>query len=408
MSIEKYRVHEVAKDFKTTSKVITQILTDYATTPKNHMQVLESKELDIIFEYMTQHNQMESLEDLYKTAAPKAAPKKEKKEETVKKVADEKTVREDKRENKGGSRQEKPAQQANRQEKPAQQAQQPQKHETHISKKVAEKRIVDTRGAASATNIDKFNEKYDELAGDKGERMGRRGKEKIGGKNKQRQQAPSNKRKQEEKDRMQRLQLEIARKAQTKVSIPDEITVGELASRMKKSAAVVIKSLIKMGTFASVSDVIDFDTAALVAMEFDCKIEREVIVTVEERLIDDSEDKAEDLIPRAPVVVVMGHVDHGKTSLLDSIRNAHVAAGEAGGITQAIGAYTVDVNGSPVTFLDTPGHEAFTSMRARGAMVTDIAILVVAADDGIMPQTVESNNHAKAANIPIIVAINKM
>ncbi len=410
MSIDKYRVHEVAKDFKTTSKVITQILTDYATTPKNHMQVLESKELDIIFEYMTQHNQMESLEDLYKTVAPKAAPKKEKKEESVKKVADEKTVREDKRENKGGSRQEKPAAnaQANRQEKPAQQAQQPQKHETHISKKVAEKRIVDTRGAASATNIDKFNEKYDELAGDKGERMGRRGKEKIGGKNKQRQQAPSNKRKQEEKDRMQRLQLEIARKAQTKVSIPDEITVGELASRMKKSAAVVIKSLIKMGTFASVSDVIDFDTAALVAMEFDCKIEREVIVTVEERLIDDSVDKAEDLVPRAPVVVVMGHVDHGKTSLLDSIRNASVAAGEAGGITQAIGAYTVDVNGSPVTFLDTPGHEAFTSMRARGAMVTDIAILVVAADDGIMPQTVESINHAKAANIPIIVAINKM
>ena len=182
MSIDKYRVHEVAKDFKTTSKVITQILTDYATTPKNHMQVLESKELDIIFEYMTQHNQMESLEDLYKTAAPKAAPKKDKKEETVKKVADEKTVREDKRENKGGNRQEKPAQQAqaNRQEKPAQQ---PQQHETHISKKVAEKRIVDTRGAASATNIDKFNEKYDELAGDKGERMGRRGKEKIGGKN---------------------------------------------------------------------------------------------------------------------------------------------------------------------------------------------------------------------------------
>ena len=407
MSIDKYRVHEVAKDFKTTSKVITQILTDYATTPKNHMQVLESKELDIIFEYMTQHNQMESLEDLYKTAAPKAAPQKEKKEESVKKVADEKTVREDKRENKGGNRQEKPAQQAqaNRQEKPAQQ---PQQHETHISKKVAEKRIVDTRGAASATNIDKFNEKYDELAGDKGERMGRRGKEKIGGKNKQRQQAPTNKRKQEEKDRMQRLQLEIARKAQTKVSIPDEITVGELASRMKKSAAVVIKSLIKMGTFASVSDVIDFDTAALVAMEFDCKIEREVIVTVEEKLIDDSVDKAEDLVARAPVVVVMGHVDHGKTSLLDSIRNASVAAGEAGGITQAIGAYTVDVNGSPVTFLDTPGHEAFTSMRARGAMVTDIAILVVAADDGIMPQTVESINHAKAANIPIIVAINKM
>jgi len=410
LSIEKYRVHEVAKDFKTTSKVITQILTDYATTPKNHMQVLEGNELDIIFEYMTQHNQMESLEELYKTPAPKAAPKKEKKEEP-KKVADDKTVREDKREqgNKGGNnRQDKGGNAQNN--KPAQQnVQQPAQQGPIVSKKVPEKRIVDTRGAASATNIDKFNEKYDDLAGDKGERMGRgRGKEKIGGKNKQRQQAPSNKRKQEEKDRMQRLQLEIARKAQTKVSIPDEITVGELASRMKKSAAVVIKSLIKMGTFASVSDIIDYDTAALVAMEFDCKVEREVIVTVEEKLIDDSEDKAEDLVARAPVVVVMGHVDHGKTSLLDYIRNAHVAAGEAGGITQAIGAYTVDVNGSPVTFLDTPGHEAFTSMRARGAMVTDVAILVVAADDGIMPQTVESINHAKAANIPIIVAVNKM
>ena len=218
----------------------------------------------------------------------------------------------------------------------------------------------------------------------------------------------SNKRRQEEQEKMRRLQLEIAKKAPLKVEIPDEISVGELASRMKKTGAEVVKALMKNGVMASVSQVIDFDTAAIIAEDMGCKVEHEVIVTIEEKLIDTAEDKPEDLVPRAPVVVVMGHVDHGKTSLLDYIRKANVASGEAGGITQAIGAYTVEISGKPITFLDTPGHEAFTAMRARGAMVTDIAILVVAADDGIMPQTIESINHAKAAEIPIIVAVNKM
>ena len=285
----------------------------------------------------------------------------------------------------------------------------------HVPRQVAEKRVVDTRGGA-AVNIEKYNEKFEDLAGAKAGNNSKirdagKNKEKINSKSKQRQQAQqqsAGKRRQEERDKMNRLQREIARKKPLTVEIPDQISVGELASRMKKTASEVVKQLIKAGVFASVSDVIDYDTAALVAMELGCEVKKEVIVTVEERLIDATPDKDEDLVSRAPVVVVMGHVDHGKTSLLDYIRHANVASGEAGGITQHIGAYTVEINGSPITFLDTPGHEAFTSMRARGAMVTDIAILVVAADDGIMPQTIESINHAKAANIPVVVAINKM
>ena len=409
LGIEKYRVHEVAKDFGLPTKTITEILTKYAETPKNHMQALTDQELSLIFEYLTQHNPVSSIQvifaDTYKEE-PAKEPATKKPEPAGKAAAPaqgqqvRQSVPAQSAQSSQGGRQQ--PQQQNAASKPA--AQQP------VSR-VPQRKIVDTRKGGDV-NLAKYDERLEDLGGERGARMQRQqrsGKEKIRTNNQRRGGMTfSNKRKQDEAERMRRLQLEIAKKAPVKVMIPDEISVGELASRMKKTGAEVVKCLMKNGIMASLSQIIDFDTAAIIAEEMGCKVEKEVVVTIEERLIDDHEDKAEDLVPRAPVVVVMGHVDHGKTSLLDTIRHTSVAAGEAGGITQHIGAYQVNVQGKTITFLDTPGHEAFTAMRARGAMITDVAILVVAADDGIMPQTVESINHAKAANIPIIVAINKM
>jgi len=414
----KYRVHEVAKDFKLPTKTITEILTEYATAPKNHMQVLTAEELDIIFEYLTQHHQIGSIEEIFADAPAQEEPVSEKPAQddapAAGKPAQDAKPDSHKKAQSAAHGASAPARAAATQGEqgaaPQKQdgAQPPKKPDKpFVPRQAPQKRIIDISGAT--INIDKYDERLENLVPERVEHM-KRGKEKFTNKKQSRGQtmASGAKRRQEERERLQRLQFEIAKKAPLKVSIPDEISVGELASRMKKTGTEVVKQLIKMGVMASLSDVIDYETAALVAIEFGCKVEHEVVVTIEERLIDDHADSEEELMPRAPVVVVMGHVDHGKTSLLDKIRETNVAAGEAGGITQHIGAYRVSINGSPITFLDTPGHEAFTSMRARGAKVTDIAILVVAADDGVMPQTVESINHAKAANIPIIVAINKM
>ena len=398
MSLVKYRLRDVAADFGVAPKEIVEIISQYFEKPKSNTQVLTEEELNVVFDRMTATHQIASIEQVF--AVQPAKPKEQPKAEPVK---EEKTVQQSKTENKPAPKADsRPQSQQPKQEKPAKPAEPERKRE---------RRIVDT--SAVQVNANRFAD-VDNLVSEKVQNY-QGGKQRIGGgkgvkqqKQQQQNNKKGNKSRNEEQEKLRRLQMEVARKAPTVVKIPDEITVSELASRMKKTVAEVIKCLMKNGVMAGMNQTIDFDTAEFVATELGCKVEKEVTVTIEERIIDDHQDTAEELETRAPVVVVMGHVDHGKTSTLDAIRKTSVTAGEAGGITQHIGAYTVDVNGNMVTFLDTPGHAAFTSMRARGAKSTDIAILVVAADDGIMPQTVESINHAKAADVPIIVAINKM
>ena len=391
MSIGKYRLREVAGDFGLAPKEIVEIISKFFEKPKSNTQVLTEDELNVVFDCVTKAHQIADLSQVFSVQAKKPQPE-QKPEPQGKKPQPE---------SKPAAKAEEPA---------AQSAPKPeQKPKPAQPERKRERRVVDT--SAVQVNSARFDDRVDKLMSER-EQNYTGGKQRIGGK-KQQQNKKDNKfrgskARSEEQEKMRRLQMEVARKAPVTVKIPEEITVGELASRMKKTAGEVIKLLLKNGVMAAINQTIDFDTAEYVATEMGCKVEKEVTVTIEELIIDDHVDTAEELQPRSPVVVVMGHVDHGKTSLLDAVRKTNVVSGEAGGITQHIGAYTVQIDGNPITFLDTPGHAAFTSMRARGAMCTDIAILVVAADDGIMPQTVEAINHAKAAKIPIIVAINKM
>ncbi len=451
----KYKVSDVAKDFGVQSKEIISILSDHTSETKKTASVLNEAELDIIFDVMTQNNQVESFDAYFKSGEGakkqgQAQTEKERKlmdqlaileqlkaaaqaEEDAKKQAAEKAKKEaEKAAQKAAEKapakevkkaEEKPAQKASAAKKPVEKApeKQPEKpnHEPiEIVMKKKEKvggaapnrgpaaiRRVDTR--ASNVDIDKYNEKYERIAPDNVMHDNIQRKQKIKQKS-QDYRRPQGSKRETEADKMRRMQLERIKKTPITITIGDEMTVGELAAAMKKTAAEVIKELMKLGIMASITQTIDYDTAELIATEMGCKVQKAVVVTIEDRIMDDTEDTAESLKPRCPVVVVMGHVDHGKTSLLDAIRDTAVTSTEAGGITQHIGAYQVNCKGQDITFLDTPGHAAFTSMRQRGAQATDIAILVVAADDGIMPQTIEAINHAKAAEVQIIVAINKM
>ena len=421
----KYKITDVAKEFDLPAKKVIETVAPLTGEAYKTGGTFGEKELDVLLETLTRANAETSMDAYLNSAKAQPEPKPEPKPapKAEKKPAEKKA--EPKPEAKPAPKAEEPKKEARKPEKQAEKRSEKRvtfqelAADTGIKKPVAATEQVEVNRARVSVdtrtvdvNVDKFNARYDDLADSRNMPSKRKNqptgkKEKFNNRNRQRGQQ-FGRRRETEAERLQRIQLEKARNAQLKISIPDEITVGELATRLKQSAAKVVAKFMAMGEMHAVSDVVDFDTAALIAEEFHAKVEHEVHVSIEERLFVQEEDNAEDLVERPPVVVVMGHVDHGKTSILDAIRKSNVTKGEAGGITQAIGAYQVKSGDSLITFLDTPGHEAFTAMRARGANMTDIAVLVVASDDGIMPQTIESINHAKAANVKLIVAINKM